>query len=167
MGPRVAKAVEVEVPQASLVGSALEHLPDPVFRQHPLEPEPGTLGRRRPFMRPAHPEVAVNRASGLHSHGDPADAPSLPQHGDLTEFQVDVMQFEPGDFGTPQAAVEEEPDDRGVAPRLEGRSGAGSIERLEVGFRERVDGSDLYRRGLGAAHGRLGELAIGHGPGEE
>ena len=149
----MAKAVEVEVPEASLGGSALEHLPNPVFRQHPLEPEPGALGRRRPFMRPAHPEVAVDRASGLHSHGDPADAPSLPQHGDLSEFQVDVMQFESGDLGTTQAAVEEEPDDCCVAPLFEGSSGAGSIERLEVGFRERVDGRDLDCRGLGAAHG--------------
>ena len=153
MGPRVAKAVEVEVSQASLGGSAFEHLPDPVFRQDPLEPEPGGLGRRRPFMRPAHPEVAVNGPRGLHSHRDPADAPSLPQDGDLTEFQVDILQTESGDLGAPEAAVEEEPDDCGVAPLLEGRAGTGSIERLEIGFRERVNGRDLDRRGFGAAHG--------------
>ena len=152
MGPRVAETVEVEVSQSSLGGSAFEHLPDPVFRQYALEPEPGALGRRRPFMRAAHPQVAVNRSRRLHPHRDPADPPSLPQDGDFTEFQVDVLQFETGDFGTPEAAVEEEPDDCGVAPLLEGRAGTGAVEGLEIGFGEGVNGSDLDRRGFGAAH---------------
>ena len=167
MGPRVTQTVEVEVPQPGLGGPAFEHLPDPVFRQDALEPEPGALRRRCPFMRPAHPEVAVDRPRRLHAHRDPADAASLPQDRDLTEFQVDVLEGKPGDLGAPEAAVEKEADDRGVTPRLERRAGAGTVECLEIGFGERVNRRDLDRRGLGAAHGRPGELAVGDGPREE
>ena len=165
--PRMAEPVQVEVAEARLGGAPFQGLPDPVLGERTLEPEP-EVGRPRGIVpAAAGTQVAVDGLGGLDPHRDPADAASLAQHGDLSQLGIHVLGRQAGDLGPAEAAIEEEPDEGGVAAVLEGRATAGFLERPELRHGQRVDGGDFDRGRLGAGHRGDCKLAVTDGPREE
>ena len=132
VGEVVAELVRVQPLDTGLGGASPDHLSDTRRRViGPFSPIQ-SAGECGIGSSTAGAEVAVDRLRGLGAEARRAVAVALAGDADEPGRQVDVVDLQAGQLGQAQAGVEEQPDDRGVAPILEGVARARLEQALQI-----------------------------------
>src|SRR5690242_12587024 len=133
----MAKLMRMHFPQAGLFGPLLKPLIQPVVGHWTKVAEP-QLGSPRVAMARSRPQITVERDRRLVAEGTRARPASLAEDMGHVMLEVDVLDLEPREFGASHSRVDEQPDERGVAPLLERRAGARLQQPHELRFSEYV-----------------------------
>jgi hypothetical protein len=115
MGKRVSQLVRMNVAKTSLVRTIADDLVDAVagHRARSSEPE----------VRPVHvsmpcpsAQIPIERPRRLLAEGAGTRPTSLPQHARNIEIEVEVVTSQAAQFPEAHARIEQEQDDREIAP---------------------------------------------------
>src|SRR6266511_6303993 len=139
VGEGVAEQVRVEAVDAGLPAAAGEDLADARVGDAALLADPQPL-KVRVRVAGTSSEVAIERQDRLPAERECALSVALAGHPGYVVVEVDVLDPHAGDLGKTRAGIEQDHDDRGVPPRLEGLAGADGEQPLE-----RVVRQDGYR----------------------
>jgi hypothetical protein len=163
---RVPELVRVKMLQPRLGGAGLDHIAQPPHAQRPMLPQPEqrTLGVR---MVSPRPQVAIQRLGRLPpERTDPRPAP-LAEHMRHVLLPIQVTHLESGDLAAPHTRIDQQPQNRQIAPAGEILPIARLQKAAQLIFRQHRGRRHRRFRRMHAFHRRHADLPLLHAPPEE